>query len=128
MPIGVVGTPWCADESKSQPGGSRPRPSPPHKKSSSKGQGYFAACVYASLTFFAKNPSIYVLYTFAPKGTEIVLVQKPKATRLIIKYRSTSTLAIHSATLQSSLYIRLQTKLQYIYTLLQKPRATESLF
>ena len=61
----------------------------------------------------------YIHYILVPqKGTDIALVQKPKATRLTIKYRSTSAPAIHSATLQSSLYTRLQTKLQYIYTLL----------
>ena len=64
----------------------------------------FAACVHASLTFFAQNRSIYICYILVPqKGTEIELVRKPKATRLIIKYRSTSALAIHSAAWQSSL-------------------------
>ena len=59
----------------------------------------FAACVHAALTSFTKNRSIYTLYTLPQKGTEIALVQKPKETRLIIKYRSTSALAIHSTTL-----------------------------
>ena len=62
------------------------------------------------LTFLAKNSSIYTLYTCAPKGYINCVVQKPKATRLVLKYRSTNALTTHSATLQSSLYIRLPTK------------------
>ena len=80
----------------------------------------FPACVHASLNVFSPKTAIYIDYILVPqKGTKIVLVPKPKATRLIIKYRSTSAHAIHSSALQSSLYIRLTTKLQYIYTFLQ---------
>ena len=80
----------------------------------------------ASITLrFLPETARYIRYILvAQKATEIAFVQKPKATRLIIKYRSTSALAIPSTTLQSSLYIRLPTKLQYIYTILQTPRAT----
>ena len=46
----------------------------------------------------------YTIYILVPqKGAEIALVRKPNATRLNIKYKSTTTPAIHSATLQSSL-------------------------
>ena len=68
------------------------------------------------IRFLPKSALFMRCILVSQKGTEIVLVRKPKATRLFIKYKSTSALAIHSATLQSSLYIRLQTKLLYIYT------------
>ena len=45
------------------------------------------------------------------KGTKITFVPKPKATRLIIIYELTSTLTIHSATMQLSLLTELQTNL-----------------
>ena len=46
----------------------------------------------------------YTCYILVPqKSTEVVPIRKPKATRLIIKYKKTSALAIHSAVLQSSL-------------------------
>ena len=76
----------------------------------------FVACVHASLTFFAKNRSIYTLHICAPKGYRNCACTKTKCNTFIIKYRSTSVLIIHSGTLHSSLYIRFQTKLLYIYT------------
>ena len=46
----------------------------------------------------------YTRYILVPqKSTEIALVQKPRATRLVIKYKSARALGIHSATCQSSL-------------------------
>ena len=64
----------------------------------------FATCVHASFASFAKSLARYTRYILVPqKDTEIALVRKPNATHLIIKYKPTSTLAIHSATLQSSL-------------------------
>ena len=71
-------------------------------------------CACITLRFLPKTAP-YICYILLPqKGSEIALVRIPKATRLIIKCRSTSALAMHSTTLQSSLYIRLPTKLQYI--------------
>ena len=49
---------------------------------------------------FSPKTTRYILYILVPqKSTEIALVKKPKATRFIIKYKSTSALAIHSAIL-----------------------------
>ena len=39
MPTVMGGIPQCTNKSESQPGGNLPRPSPPHTKSSSRGQG-----------------------------------------------------------------------------------------
>ena len=85
-------------------------------------------CACITLRFSPKIAR-YICYILVPqKGTEIALARKPKAKCLIIKYRSTSTRAIHCATLQSSLYIRLPTKLQYIYILLERPEPPNHCF